>query len=103
MFNNYFNNNFKIGKNIIGKKTFIIAEAGSNHNGDLNQAFRLIDIASTSGADAVKFQLFKAEDFLEKSSKNYKFLQKYEFKKEWLERLIKYCKKKKNFIFSQPI
>ena len=102
MFNNYFNNNFKIGKNIIGKKTFIIAEAGSNHNGDLNQAFRLIDIASTSGADAVKFQLFKAEDFLEKSSKNYKFLQKYEFKKEWLERLIKYCKKKKILFLASP-
>ncbi len=40
---------------------FIIAEAGVNHNGDLNLAKQLIDIASEAGASAVKFQTFKAE------------------------------------------
>ena len=42
-------------------KTFIIAEAGVNHNGSLEMAFQLIDVAVAAGADAVKFQTFKAE------------------------------------------
>jgi N,N'-diacetyllegionaminate synthase len=42
-------------------KTFIIAEAGVNHNGSLELAFQLIDVAVAAGADAVKFQTFKAE------------------------------------------
>src|SRR3972149_1905706 len=41
--------------------TFIIAEAGVNHNGDLNLAKQLIDVAADAGADAVKFQTFRAE------------------------------------------
>jgi N,N'-diacetyllegionaminate synthase len=40
--------------------TFIIAEAGVNHSGDILQAYRLIDAAKDSGADAVKFQLFNS-------------------------------------------
>lgn len=43
-------------------KVFIIAEAGVNHNQRLNLALKLVDIASDCGADAVKFQTFKAED-----------------------------------------
>ncbi len=42
-------------------KTFIIAEAGVNHNGSLDMALQLIDVAAAVGADAVKFQTFKAE------------------------------------------
>lgn len=42
-------------------KIFIIAEAGVNHNGDLVTAKKLVDVACESGADAVKFQTFKAE------------------------------------------
>lgn len=41
---------------------FIIAEAGVNHNGDMDMAHRLIDVAADAGADAVKFQTFKAEN-----------------------------------------
>lgn len=41
--------------------TFIIAEAGVNHNGDLTMALRLVDVAADAGADAVKFQTFSAE------------------------------------------
>lgn len=44
-----------------GARCFIIAEAGVNHNGDLDMARRLIDTAAAAGADAVKFQTFKPE------------------------------------------
>ena len=45
-------------KNLIFKKTFIIAEAGCNHNGKIENAFKLIDQAKNCGADAIKFQAF---------------------------------------------
>jgi len=45
-------------------KTFIIAEAGVNHNGSLEMAIQLIDVAIAAGADAVKFQTFKAEKII---------------------------------------
>lgn len=43
---------------------FIVAEAGINHNGDIDRAFQMIDVAKKSGADAVKFQTFKAAEFV---------------------------------------
>ncbi|MFQ6029388.1 MAG: N-acetylneuraminate synthase family protein, partial [Dehalococcoidia bacterium] len=45
----------------LGHPCFIIAEAGVNHNGSLELAHQLIDVAVEAGADAVKFQTFKAE------------------------------------------
>jgi len=42
-------------------QTFIIAEAGVNHNGDLDRAVEMVEVASRSGADAIKFQTFKTE------------------------------------------
>lgn len=50
------------------KKVFIIAEAGVNHNGDLELAKRLIAEGAKAGADAVKFQTFKAETLVSKSA-----------------------------------
>lgn len=56
----------KIKENIIGPQNpcFIIAEAGVNHNGDIALAKKLIDAAVKAGADAVKFQTFKAENIV---------------------------------------
>jgi N,N'-diacetyllegionaminate synthase len=44
-------------------KPFVVAEAGINHNGEISKAFEMIEVAKQSGADAVKFQTFKAEEF----------------------------------------
>ena len=41
---------------------FVIAEAGVNHNGDVDLAMQMIEVAAKAGADAVKFQTFRAED-----------------------------------------
>lgn len=49
--------------------TYIIAEAGINHNGSFVMAKQLIDVAKEAGADAVKFQTFKAENLVTKSAK----------------------------------
>lgn len=50
--------------------TFIIAEAGVNHNGDIDKALALVDVAVEAGADAVKFQTFKSENLVtEKAQK----------------------------------
>ncbi len=57
----------KHNKNLFGKdKTFIIAEAGVNHNGNIKLAKKLIDVASEAGADAIKFQSFKADRVISK-------------------------------------
>ena len=43
--------------------SIVVAEIGNNHEGDFNQALKLIDAASMSGADAVKFQTYKLDLF----------------------------------------
>ncbi|MEZ0308000.1 MAG: N-acetylneuraminate synthase, partial [Ramlibacter sp.] len=48
----------------MAEPVFIIAEAGVNHNGDLSMALRLCDAARAAGADAVKFQTFRAQDLV---------------------------------------
>jgi N,N'-diacetyllegionaminate synthase len=57
-------------------KTFIIAEAGVNHNGSMEIAKKLVDVAAEAGVNAVKFQTFKAKNIVTK------FTQKAEYQKE---------------------
>jgi Sialic acid synthase len=94
---------------MFNKKTIIIAEAGVNHNGKLTNALKLVDVASKSGADIIKFQTFKAENLVTKKAKKakyqikntniietqYKMLKKIELKRDYHFKIIKYCKKKK--------
>jgi len=95
---------------------FIIAEAGVNHNGSIDLAKKLIDVASDAGADAVKFQTFKAKNLATKNSEkaNYQknttdkkenqfsMLKKLELSKEMHIELINYSKNKKIKFLSSP-
>ena len=97
-------------------KVFIIAEAGVNHNGSLDLAKRLIEIAVDSGADAVKFQTFKAESLVSKnaqkadyqkqttdaSESQFDMIKKLELDVETHKELIAYCQKKDIMFLSTP-
>lgn len=88
------------------KKTYIIGEIGINHNGDLDIAKRLIDIAATAGCDAVKFQKRNPDVCVPEHQKNvmrdtpwgqmtyldYKY--RVEFEKEEYDEIDRYCKEK---------
>jgi N,N'-diacetyllegionaminate synthase len=54
----------RIGEQCVGdgQRTLVIAEAGVNHDGRLDQALRLVDVAAEAGADVVKFQMFRAAE-----------------------------------------
>ena len=49
-----------------GRRVYIVAEIGSNHDGSLTQAKKLVDLAKKAGADAVKFQTFLAPKIVSK-------------------------------------
>jgi N-acetylneuraminate synthase len=97
-------------------KTYIIAEAGVNHNGSLEMAKHLIDIAADAGADAVKFQTFSAEKLASKSAQKaayqirntdecesqYEMLKKLELNHQEHKILVRHCKKKKIQFLSTP-
>ncbi len=91
-------------------KTLIIAEAGVNHNGDINLAKLLIDVAADAGVDYVKFQTFKAEKLVSKNAikaeyqklnmvgdsdtSQYNMLKKLELSQDAHFELIRYCNQK---------
>ena len=88
--------------------TTIIAEAGVNHNGSIDIAKKLIDVATDSGADFVKFQTFKTEalvtrnadiakyqkELAETDKSQFNMLKKLELNRVEHEELIQHCDKK---------
>ena len=98
-------------------QVFIIAEAGVNHNGDLELAKRLIDVAVEAGADAVKFQTFKTELCVSKGAKKAEYqventgnaeetqfdmVKKLELTNQNHYELINYCRTKNIMFLSTP-
>jgi N,N'-diacetyllegionaminate synthase len=90
------------------KSTLIIAEAGVNHNGSINRAKKMIDVAAEAGANFVKFQTFKAEtlvthsankaeyqkELTSTSESQFEMIKKLELDRAAHEELIEYCAKK---------
>ncbi len=96
-------------------KTLIIAEAGVNHNGNLQTAFDLVDAAAAAGVDYVKFQTFKAERLVTRQARKatyqeantgesaggqYDMLKALELDEAAQHQLIEYCTKKGMKFFS---
>lgn len=109
---------FKIADQTIMEsgKVFIIAEAGVNHNQKLDLALKLIDAASDAGADAVKFQTFKAEQVVVEQAEMASYqkkntgkvqsqrqmLKNLELPEEFYPKLIKRCRQKNILFMSTP-
>jgi N,N'-diacetyllegionaminate synthase len=99
-----------------GEPCFIIAEAGVNHNGDIESARQLIDVAVEAGADAVKFQTFKAERLVtldapkaayqlrntEVAESQYEMLRRLELSKEAHHTLMNHCAERGILFMSTP-
>jgi N,N'-diacetyllegionaminate synthase len=98
-------------------KVFIIAEAGVNHNGSIEIAKKLIDVSVDAGANAVKFQTFRAEQLVSKNAQKaqyqkenmqdnddnqFNMLKKLELDIETHKELIKYCNDKNIIFLSTP-
>lgn len=87
-----------------GCPCFIVAEAGSNHNGSLSMARQLIEVAASAGADAVKFQLFRAgklyprsagmSDYLKTDRPIYDIISEMEMPYDWLPVLAEACRRR---------
>jgi len=100
----------------VKKQVFVIAEAGVNHNGSVEMAKQLIDVAVDAGADAVKFQTFKAEKLLCENTEKaeyqkklsgdeesqFEMIKKLELDVETHKKLIAYCGKKDIIFLSTP-
>lgn len=97
-------------------KTFIIAEAGVNHNGSFNIAKKMVDVAVEAGVDAIKFQTYKTEELILKNVEKapyqkrtldnhetqYEMLKRLEISKEATKQLMEYCNQKKIIFLSTP-
>lgn len=103
----------RIGTRAIGEgeSCFIIAEAGSNHNGNLEQAKKLIELAKDAGADAVKFQLYTAEGLYSKYTPEFSYLKgkkpfdvikSIETPRKWLKDLAAYSRDRGIMFLATP-
>jgi len=95
---------------------FIIAEAGVNHNGSIELAFKLVDAAIEAGVDAVKFQTYKSENLVSKntqkaeyqkkttnsSESQFEMLKKLELSFDAYRKLNNYCQDKNIIFLSTP-
>ena len=86
------------------KKVFIIAEVGNNHEGNFSIAKKLVHLAAKAGADAIKFQTFRTENFIRKKDiKRFKQLKKFELSYEQFKSLKKLAHIKKIKFISTPL
>ncbi|MFH1562471.1 MAG: N-acetylneuraminate synthase [Nitrospirota bacterium] len=101
----------KIGNRLVGEgePCFVIAEAGSNHNRDFNQALKLIDVAVEAEADAVKFQTYSAEKLYSRKTPGKEgkesildLIKRIEMPREWHKDLADYCAEKEIIFLSTP-
>ena len=92
-----FNKEVKIGlrkiKNL--NKPFIISEIGNNHNQNFAYLKKMVDYSVQNKCEAVKFQLYKAEDLVNSEDKNYKIFKANELNHNWVKKIKDYCLKKK--------
>ena len=118
MCNMIFNREIKIGNRTVSDESavFIIAEAGVNHNSDMELAKRLVDVAVEAGADAVKFQTFRAEHLIlsdipkapyqqvttDKQATQYQMLKGLEVSHEQNLELVRYCVEKGIIFLTTP-
>ena len=86
------------------KKTFIIAEIGNNHEGNFKLAKKLIHLAYKAKVDAVKFQTFNTEEFINKNEKKrFEKLKKFELTKKQFVELKNFAHSKKLKFISTPL
>jgi len=91
--------NREIGNN---NPVYVIAEGGINHNGSVRIAKKIIFNAKISGADAIKFQTFRAEDLASPKSKFFKIFKKLELDEAEFGEISDYAKNQKITFFSTP-
>jgi len=93
----------KIDSTIINEeKTYVIAEGGLNHNGDVKIAKALIDAANNSGANAIKFQTYKTENFVRRTNQYFDVFKNAELSFEQFGELKDYSKSLGLTFFSTP-
>ncbi len=86
------------------KQTFIIAEIGNNHEGNYDIAKKLIKLAAKAGVDAVKFQTFRVDDFINKEEKKrYNQLKKFQLSYNQFKNLKKIANKYNLKFMSTPL
>ena len=95
------NDKITIGKNC---PAFFIGDVGANHNCDLLQAKKIIDLAVSSGLDAIKFQSYRLDHFINSryNPEGYKLIKKYQIPFSWNRELKEYCDKKGIVFMTTP-